>query len=113
MAVYHATLKHAAAARAGEGPQFIECKTQRVRGHFEGDQQKYRDPADIAAAAKADPMIKIEKDLADMQVSKAEIEKVQTDVAARVEKAIAAGRADPLPKFAEAFGDVYTPKTRH
>ena len=113
MAVYNATRKHATAARSGEGPQFIECKTQRVRGHFEGDQQKYRDPADIAAAAKADPMHKIEKDLADMQVSAAEIEKVKTDVAARVEKAITAGRNEPLPKFAEAFGDVYTPTARH
>jgi TPP-dependent pyruvate/acetoin dehydrogenase alpha subunit len=57
-------------------------------------------------------MTKIEKDLADMQVSTDEIEKVKSDVAARVEKAIAAGRAEPLPKFAEAFGDVYTPTKR-
>jgi pyruvate dehydrogenase E1 component alpha subunit len=31
-------------ARSGEGPTFIECKTFRHRGHFEGDPYHYADP---------------------------------------------------------------------
>jgi TPP-dependent pyruvate/acetoin dehydrogenase alpha subunit len=31
-----------AALRAGHGPRVLECMTHRVRGHFEGDAQKYR-----------------------------------------------------------------------
>ena len=34
------------AARAGGGPRILECSTTRVRGHFEGDPQKYRDPGE-------------------------------------------------------------------
>ena len=35
-------------ARKGEGPSLIENKTYRIRGHFEGDPQKYRRPAEVA-----------------------------------------------------------------
>lgn len=29
-------------ARSGGGPSLLECKTYRTRGHFEGDQQRYK-----------------------------------------------------------------------
>ena len=31
------------AARRGEGPMLLECLTHRLRGHYEGDPQLYRD----------------------------------------------------------------------
>ena len=46
LAVQTATLAAVERARAGEGPTLIEAKTLRIRGHYEGDPQKYRD--DIA-----------------------------------------------------------------
>jgi acetoin:2,6-dichlorophenolindophenol oxidoreductase subunit alpha len=43
LAVREATLEAVARARAGEGPTLIEAKTLRVRGHYEGDKQSYRE----------------------------------------------------------------------
>ena len=42
LAVKKATEQAVERARKGEGPTFIENKTYRIRGHFEGDPQKYR-----------------------------------------------------------------------
>ena len=44
------------AVRAGGGPRLIECKTTRVRGHFEGDPQKYRDPGEFDEIGRKDPL---------------------------------------------------------
>ncbi|HEY0318463.1 MAG TPA: thiamine pyrophosphate-dependent dehydrogenase E1 component subunit alpha [Solirubrobacterales bacterium] len=43
LAVREATLEAVARARGGEGPTLIEAKTLRVRGHYEGDKQSYRE----------------------------------------------------------------------
>lgn len=46
LAVREATAEAVARARGGEGPTLIEAKTTRVRGHFEGDKQGYREGID-------------------------------------------------------------------
>ncbi len=97
-------------ARAGRGPQVIECLTHRVRGHFEGDQQKYRDSEDIKRATLSDPIIRMEKHLEEMGVSKAEITSIKSDVTNRIEQAVAAGRGGAAPQFAASLADVYTPR---
>ena len=43
--------------RAGQGPFVLECTTTRVRGHFEGDSQKYRDAGELAAVHEHDPLL--------------------------------------------------------
>ena len=42
--------------RAGKGPVFVECLTQRMRGHYEGDPAKYRELARLAEWKKKDPI---------------------------------------------------------
>ena len=46
-----------AKARGGEGPLLLECLTHRLRGHYEGDPQHYRQAlaADGVAGARPDP----------------------------------------------------------
>ena len=39
--------------RQGAGPQVLECRTHRVRGHFEGDPQKYRAADELASPHRA------------------------------------------------------------
>jgi pyruvate dehydrogenase E1 component alpha subunit len=48
--------------------------------------------------------------LADAGVAAGEAERIDQDIAARVEQAIAAARADALPAFEDAARDVYTPR---
>src|SRR5581483_2176794 len=43
VAVRDAFTRFLGAARAGEGPALLECLTHRLRGHYEGDPQRYRE----------------------------------------------------------------------
>ena len=47
LSVRKATLTAVEQAREGEGPSLIENKTYRIRGHFEGDPQKYRTDKEV------------------------------------------------------------------
>lgn len=54
--VFAAAETAVARARAGEGPTLIECKTYRIRGHFEGDDSLYRTKEEVAEARQRDPI---------------------------------------------------------
>ncbi|HEY1854012.1 MAG TPA: thiamine pyrophosphate-dependent dehydrogenase E1 component subunit alpha [Solirubrobacterales bacterium] len=56
VAVREVTAEAVARARAGEGPTLIEAKTLRVRGHFEGDKQAYREDLVDALDIPRDPL---------------------------------------------------------
>jgi acetoin:2,6-dichlorophenolindophenol oxidoreductase subunit alpha len=49
-----------AAARGGHGPMLLECLTYRRRGHYEGDQQAYRDPEAEAEWERRDPLARLQ-----------------------------------------------------
>lgn len=55
--VYAAASEAVDRARSGEGPTLIECKTYRIRGHFEGDPSwNYRTREEVAEARLRDPI---------------------------------------------------------
>ena len=56
LAVREVTAEAVARARAGEGPTLIEAKTNRVRGHFEGDKQAYREGFEESLEVPRDPL---------------------------------------------------------
>lgn len=56
LAMRAATAEAVARARAGEGPTLIEAKTLRVRGHFEGDKQAYREDVVDGLEVPRDPL---------------------------------------------------------
>jgi len=51
--VFHDAIKR---AREGDGPSFVESKTYRLRGHFEGDPQQYRSKEEVEEAWKKEPI---------------------------------------------------------
>jgi pyruvate dehydrogenase E1 component alpha subunit len=57
LAVREVTAEAVARARAGEGPTLIEAKTNRVRGHFEGDKQAYREDLADGLEVPRDPLV--------------------------------------------------------
>ena len=64
-AVYQAANRAVERARAGEGPSLIECKTYRWRGHTERrGQADVRDPAEVEAWKRRDPIAQLERQLA-------------------------------------------------
>jgi pyruvate dehydrogenase E1 component alpha subunit len=56
IAVREVTAEAVARARAGEGPTLIEAKTLRVRGHYEGDKQGYREDIVDGLEVPRDPL---------------------------------------------------------
>jgi pyruvate dehydrogenase E1 component alpha subunit len=56
LAVYDAVEAAVGRARAGEGPTLIEAKTLRIRGHYEGDRQTYRDDGADGIEIPRDPI---------------------------------------------------------
>ena len=56
IAVFGAVSEAVDRARTGHGPTLIEAKTMRIRGHYEGDRQKYRDDLLVGDDIPRDPI---------------------------------------------------------
>jgi TPP-dependent pyruvate/acetoin dehydrogenase alpha subunit len=97
-------------ARKGEGPSLIENKTYRIRGHFEGDPQKYRRPAEVARwEGKNDPIARFSRFLTQEKILTENIkEKVWREVAAELSEAVAFADQSPFPEPEEALDDLLT-----
>jgi len=98
--------------RTGAGARVLECSTHRVRGHYEGDPQKYREAAELAAGAAADPLKHARKALLARGVKAQALDAAVAEIEAQVQAAIARAREDVLPEFEAAFADVYTQGAR-
>lgn len=87
-----------AAARAGEGPAFLEMTTYRMGGHYEGDAEPYRAEGERAEWAGRDPIGLLGRQLAaageEDAVARAAAAAV-VEMAAAVEQALAAPYPDP------------------
>jgi len=93
----------------GEGrPAVLECVTTRVRGHFEGDPQKYRAAAELAEFAERDPLRITAAQLEALGVEPAALSALAEETDAAVEQSVAAARAAAQPSWADALRDVYT-----
>ena len=96
-------------ARKGGGPSFIENKTYRIRGHFEGDPQKYRTEAEVGKwQEENDPIDRFsEYLLKNKKSNKNFIEKTWDDVAAELKDAVTFAKDSPFPKPEEALEDLF------
>ena len=110
IAVRAAALSAVEAIRAGGGPRLVECKTTRVRGHFEGDAQKYRDAGEFEEIGRKDPINRARDELRMIGVPDADIAAADEAARRRVDEAVAAARAGTAPVPAAALADVYSPK---
>lgn len=103
----------AAAARIVEGvrggaPAALECVTTRVRGHFEGDAQKYRSAEELGLLAERDPIVVAERRLVEFGIAPDEFAAAAAEARARIDEAIAIARRGADPDFDAALNDVYT-----
>jgi len=100
----------AVAARAGEGPTLIECKTVRLLGHYNRDIQHYRSKDDIAAAAAADPIARLRAQLLERgEHSDADLDRIDAEARAEVDAAAETVRGLPAADPATARDHVYAP----
>jgi 2-oxoisovalerate dehydrogenase E1 component len=102
-----ATANLVARLRGGDGPFLLEAVTNRVRGHYEGDPQRYRATAagQVGDPVAADPVERARTALAALGVRTETIDRAVTD---EVDRAVEAARAAPWPDPARTaeLGDV-------
>ncbi len=102
-----------AKVRSGGGPVLVEADTLRVRGHYEGDQQRYRDagrlPAEIAAN---DPLSLTRQRLVSRGAGDQELDDIERAARQIVDDAEEFARACHPPPAATVLDDVYAPRAR-
>ena len=108
-AVYDATSRAVARARAGEGPTLIEARTYRMGPHNTADDPtRYVDPAELEVHRALDPLTRLRAFLEDSGVLQAEVEeRMRTEIEQEVAGALAAAEAHPGPHPAQIFDHVY------
>lgn len=107
MAVRAATEEAVGRARAGEGPSLIECKTYRWHGHYEGDPQRYRDKAEVAAWREKDPLPRLMSAVQDDSDLTRELNDLADRAARQVVEAVDAAKASEPPDLRSIGADVY------
>ena len=107
--VREVTLQAVERARKGEGPSLIENKTYRIKGHFEGDPQKYRTEAEIRRwLDQKDPVSQFADFLADQTILNPKLDQqIRDEVAAKLIEAVTFAEDSPFPKPHEAMEDLF------
>lgn len=109
-AVYETCKKAVKHCRAGKGPIAIEASITRFRGHFEGDPQAYRGKGEVKRLMKELDCLTIASAAAIKKklVTKAQLNKIDKEVAVLLEEAAVAALAAPSPSVSELLTDVYS-----
>ncbi|QQR81533.1 MAG: thiamine pyrophosphate-dependent dehydrogenase E1 component subunit alpha [Deltaproteobacteria bacterium] len=97
--VYQAVKKAVEAARAGNGPSLIECKTMRMCGHGTHDPANYVPKQELEEWKQKDPMTWFQNELLQSQVMKSDdIKSIQDQIDHEIEEAIEKARLAPVPQ---------------
>lgn len=110
--VYDAARQAIQKARRGDGPTLIEAKTYRLKGHYVGDPQKYRDPAEVQERWTAEPIGRFERYLLDRQILGDEARRsIWQRCEAEIEEAVRFAEESPYPEPHEALADLFVVDT--
>lgn len=99
--------------RRGEGPVIVEAVTYRLRGHYEGDPERYRSAEEVQAWQGRDPIRVHEAVLGAAGVGAEEVRALEEAVAAELDAALAAARRLPDPDPARLHDFVVRPRPAH
>ncbi len=95
-------------ARSGGGPTFLEFKTYRIRGHFEGDPQRYKPAGEQDRWKERDPLKLFTEYLTGPGgLGQPPLEAIKQDVENAIREAVAFAEAAPLPALDEVTANVY------
>jgi pyruvate dehydrogenase E1 component alpha subunit len=111
LACEEAARRAADAVRRGEGPYLLEFQTYRFRAHSMYDAELYRTKQEVAQWKQRDPIPSFIGTLREWKCLTAEdLEKIEAEVAAELEDAVAFAEAGPWEPVEDLTKDVYTPK---
>lgn len=97
-------------ARAGEGSTLLNMRTYRHSGHFVGDPEEYRASEEVQQSKDVgDPITRFTELLISREIiSPSELENLNTEVSAQIERAHEFAQASDYPDASEALRDVWT-----
>lgn len=105
----HAVLCEAVAkVREERRPVLIEAITYRFRGHSMADPEQYRSKEEVARWRERDPLSVFGRQLMDEgTITAAEIEQLDAQAIARVDRAVEFAEASPFPEPGDLYDDIY------
>lgn len=102
-AVHAAMARQVGRARGGEGPAFLEARTTRLHGHYEGDAETYRPEGERLELQGRDPLTLGRRALGDDDRATAIERAAEEEMDAAVQAALAA----PYPEPEAVLEDIY------
>jgi len=107
-AVYEATGRAVAHAKAGLGPYLIECKTFRMTGHSAFDAAQYVPAGMFEEWGKLDPIVRLENRMIESGwASRAELDEARAAILREIDDAVAWADQCPYPDPATLTEGVY------
>ncbi len=107
-AVYEAVTEARERARDGEGPTFVEAETYRFHGHFEGDEELYRDDDEVEQWKARDPIDTFAERLMDRgELTEEGFDDMEAEAEATIEEAVEYAMDSPEPEPEEAYDDMF------
>lgn len=109
LAVYVATREAHERARRGEGPTLVEARVYRFSLHTSHvGTENYREPAEIEAARRRDPIVLFRRYLEDAGLlSGGHLREIREEVEQTVDEAVAAAERSPAPEPSTALEHVF------
>jgi TPP-dependent pyruvate/acetoin dehydrogenase alpha subunit len=95
--VREAAQRAVAHARAGDGPVFIEAITYRFVGHSRSDPGAYRPEGELDRWRERDPIVVLRAQLEAEGVEPDELDEIERDMTAQLERMRASGLTAPFP----------------
>jgi pyruvate dehydrogenase E1 component alpha subunit len=109
LAVREAASEAVQRARRGDGPTLLECKTYRLVGHSRSDPRTYRTREEEAEWQEKDPLLRMRRLLVQEQhlVANDELDKIEGEVTAVIDDAVAFAESSPAPEPADTLKHVF------
>jgi acetoin:2,6-dichlorophenolindophenol oxidoreductase subunit alpha len=107
--VREAALEAVDRARQGKGPTLLEAMTYRIRGHFEGDPQRYRTKEEVEEqAANRDPIRQFRELLSKEEILPKDLDQqIHDEIDQEIKEAIRFAEESPLPLPSDALEGLY------
>lgn len=95
-------------AREGGGPSLLEVKTYRIKGHFVGDPELYRDKKEVEEFWLNEPIKEFEKKLVELKMlNEIEKKKIWEDSEKEIKEAVKFAKESPMPSGEDALTDLF------
>jgi len=108
IAVYEIAKEMIKRAREGGGPSLIEAKTYRLKGHFVGDPELYKDKKEVEEFWIKEPIKKFEKKLFELKMlNEIEKKRIWANSEKEIKEAAKFAKESPIPNGEDALTDLF------